>query len=69
MAYWAGRLERDFSLLQHPDFDLIVPHPEHVERSAPIVLLSQRRRLVPLDLCHHANRDFNPFRQCAKRAP
>ena len=55
-------------LLQKPELDLVVPHTEQVERSAPIVFLGERGRLMPLNLRDNADRHFDPLRQCPERA-
>lgn len=63
-----GWLEFDSSLFQQPRFDLVMPHPQHIERSASVMLFCQRTRFMTLDLGYNSNRYFDPFRQRTERA-
>jgi hypothetical protein len=56
----------NFGLLQHPCFNLDVPHAQQVQRTANIVCFPHALRLMTLDLCGYTGRHFNPFAQAGK---
>ena len=58
----ASGLKLDLRLLEHPRFNFVVPHPKQVQRTASVMFLGDRRRLMPLDLCNDADRNLDPFR-------
>lgn len=55
------RLKLDLRLFEHPSFDLVMPHPEKIERAASIMLFGDCRRLMSLDLSDDADRNLDPL--------
>src|SRR5258708_7296885 len=63
------RRKLDTGLLKHPRFNFAVPFVQQVQRPLFIVFFASARRLVALNLRHHAHRQFvHPVRQRGKAA-